>query len=64
MKKVIFIITVFSMLINALSASAADIPIESAPICASEDGITITENLIICTFLQNICICLPSECLS
>lgn len=55
MKKVIFIITVFSMLINALSASAADIPIESAPICASEDGIMITENLIgdILTEVQN-----------
>lgn len=55
MRKNIFIITVISMLINALSASAADIPIESAPICASEDGITITENLIgdILTEVQN-----------
>lgn len=55
MKKAIFIITVISMLINALSANAADIPIESVPIYASEDGITVTENLIddILTEVQN-----------
>lgn len=55
MRKNIFIITVISMLINTLSASAADIPIESVPICASEDGILITENLIgdILTEVQN-----------
>ena len=43
------------MLINSLSASAADIPIESTLIYANEDCITITENLIgdILTEVQN-----------
>ena len=46
MKKVIFIITAISMLTNALSANAADIPTESVPMYVREDGITITEKLI------------------
>ena len=55
MKKYIFTVIMISVLFNGFTVNACNIPIESTPICASEDGITITENLIgdILTEVQN-----------
>ena len=46
MKKHIFRVIMILVLCNGFTVNACNIPIESAPICASGDGITITENLI------------------
>ena len=46
MKKHIFTVIMILVLCNGFTVNACNIPIESAPICTSEYGITITENLI------------------